>query len=265
MEKLKIISNFRLHFDLQVNEPCELYVDKVPNTPKKGKRFLWVIEPNEVSKMTQNIINNKDKYDKILAYDTSILEQCENSVLFPYGTTWIKDFDLSKPKEFCITSLIGGKKICSNHPLRHDLISRSNEIDNIPIHLFNSTNKPVLNSDGLKTMKSKTYKNELFYSQYHIAIENTTQDNWFTEKLIDCFQTKTVPIYIGCRNIGKFFDINGIIHVENLDELIDACNNIDENTYESMKESIDKNYELSFKYSDHIKSLKDKITELLGN
>lgn len=265
MEKLKIFSNFGFGFDMDVIEPCELYVDRIPKTPKNTKRLLWVIEPDEVSKMTKKIINNKDKYDKILAYDTTILESCENSTLFPYGTTWIKDFDFTKPKEFCVTSLIGAKKMSSNHHLRHQLINRVREINSIPVHLFNSSNKGIKVPNNLKTMKNKTYKNELFYSQFHIAIENTTQDNWFTEKLIDCFQTKTVPIYIGCENIGDFFDINGILHVKNLDELVDVCNRIDKSTYNSMRESIETNYKLSFKYSDHIKSLKREIKEFLNN
>jgi len=263
MNKLKIISNFGLKFDLDTPTPCELYVDKIPTTLKNSVRFLWVIEPDEVSKMKQRIIDNHDKYDFILAYDTDILSKCKNSILFPYGTTWIKDFDFTKEKEYSITSIVGGKKMCSNHPLRHLLIDKVNDVTNIPVNLYNSVNKPYVGVKNLKTIQSKTYKNEVFYSQFHIAIENTTQDNWFTEKLIDCFQSKTVPIYIGCPNIGDFFDVNGIIHATDLDDLIEKCKSINENTYSNMLESIERNYELSFKYSDHIKSLSEKITELI--
>jgi len=263
MEKLKVFSNFGFGFDMDVIEPCELYVDKIPTTPKNSVRFLWVIEPDEVSKMKQRIIDNHDKYDFILAYDTDILSKCKNSILFPYGTTWIKDFDFTKEKEYSITSIVGGKKMCSNHPLRHLLIDKVNDVTNIPVNLYNSVNKPYVGVKNLKTIQSKTYKNEVFYSQFHIAIENTTQDNWFTEKLIDCFQSKTVPIYIGCPNIGDFFDVNGIIHATDLDDLIEKCKSINENTYSNMLESIERNYELSFKYSDHIKSLSEKITELI--
>ena len=263
MYKLKIFSNFGLNFDLDVNEPCELYVDRIPHTENASQKFIWVIEPNEVSNMTNRIISNKDKFDFILAYDTNILEQCDNSVLFPYGTTWIKDYEFPEKKEYCITSLIGGKLMCFNHSLRHELVNRVKEIKNIPIQLFNSSNNPIPAEDGMKTMVNGVYKNELFYSQFHIVIENTTQDNWFTEKLMDCFQTKTVPIYIGCNNINEFFNINGILHVKDLNELVEVCSNINEDTYENMKSFIDENYKLSFKYSDHEKSLKEKITELL--
>jgi len=261
--KLKVISNFGFNFNLDVSKPCELYVDRIPTSPKNSVRFLWVIEPNEVSKMKQKIINNHHKFDFILAYDSDILTKCKNSILFPYGTTWINDFDFSIKKEYSITSIVGGKKMCTNHLLRHLLVDKINNITNIPVVLFNSSNNPYLSGQNLKTIQDKKYKNEVFYSQFHIAIENTTQDNWFTEKLIDCFQSKTVPIYIGCPNIGDFFDINGIIHATDLDDLIEKCKLIDENTYSNMLKYVEKNYELSFKYSDHIKSLTEKITELL--
>lgn len=54
-----------------------------------------------------------------------------------------------------------------------------------------------------------------------------------------------------------------VLFTTDLDDLIEKCKSINENTYSNMLESIEKNYELSFKYSDHIKSLSEKITELL--
>ena len=37
--------------------------------------------------------------------------------------------------------------------------------------------------------------------RYHFCIENIKRDYWFTEKLIDCFVTGTIPIYWGCPSI----------------------------------------------------------------
>jgi len=41
--------------------------------------------------------------------------------------------------------------------------------------------------------------------KYSIAIENSSQKNYFTEKINDCFLLSTMPIYWGCPNILKFF------------------------------------------------------------
>lgn len=42
--------------------------------------------------------------------------------------------------------------------------------------------------------------------QFSIAIENTQENGYFTEKLTDCILTDSTPIYIGCPNIDDYFN-----------------------------------------------------------
>jgi hypothetical protein len=41
--------------------------------------------------------------------------------------------------------------------------------------------------------------------KYHIVIENTECDYYWTEKLSDCYLTGTYPLYHGCTNVNKYF------------------------------------------------------------
>lgn len=41
--------------------------------------------------------------------------------------------------------------------------------------------------------------------QYSIAIENTSKDDYWTEKIADCFLSYTVPLYFGATNISDYF------------------------------------------------------------
>lgn len=41
--------------------------------------------------------------------------------------------------------------------------------------------------------------------QYHIAIENSSQRYYWTEKLSDCYLAGTFPLYYGCTNVGDYF------------------------------------------------------------
>jgi hypothetical protein len=91
-----------------------------------------------------------------------------------------------------------------------------------------------------------------------------TFDNWFTEKLIDCFQTKTIPIYIGCDNISEFFDIRGIFHVRNLEEMVEVCNNLTPQTYQNMIEYVEINYQLSMKYHDFRERIENEVTNFIN-
>lgn len=41
--------------------------------------------------------------------------------------------------------------------------------------------------------------------KYHIALENSSSRNYWTEKISDCYLTGTFPIYYGCKNIEDYF------------------------------------------------------------
>lgn len=42
--------------------------------------------------------------------------------------------------------------------------------------------------------------------KYHIVIENSSYNDYWTEKLSDAFLGQSYPIYYGCHNIYKYFD-----------------------------------------------------------
>ena len=95
--------------------------------------------------------------------------------------------------------------------------------------------------------------NEYMFS---IAVENCKKDYYFTEKLIDCFRSKTIPLYWGCPSISKFFDENGIIQFDNINELGDIINSLTEEKYYSLIQSVENNYNLSFEYDTLFTNLK---------
>jgi hypothetical protein len=46
---------------------------------------------------------------------------------------------------------------------------------------------------------------------FSVAIENGQYETYFTEKLLDCFATGTIPVYLGAPDIGNHFNTDGII------------------------------------------------------
>ena len=54
---------------------------------------------------------------------------------------------------------------------------------------------------------------------FSVVIENHIDDIWITEKICNCFACNTVPIYYGARNIGEYFDDDGIIICHSIDEI----------------------------------------------
>ena len=97
---------------------------------------------------------------------------------------------------------------------------------------------------------------------FGVAIENTQHNGYFTEKIIDCFLQKTIPIYWGCSNIGEFFNIDGIITFTSVDNAIIQINNLDEDYYNTCLEAINENYKLAIQYINYPKNIKDKVLEI---
>jgi len=66
--------------------------------------------------------------------------------------------------------------------------------------------------------------------KYSIAIENSSYSGYFTEKIIDCFLSFTIPVYFGCPDILRFFPENSLILIDpsdkkqSLDIIRDAIN-----------------------------------------
>ena len=53
----------------------------------------------------------------------------------------------------------------------------------------------------------------LIHYKYHIAMENTNLNNYFTEKLIDGILSECCVFYWGCNNINEYFDNNAFIQL----------------------------------------------------
>lgn len=265
MNNIKIYCTWDLNFEIKHQKQIELYVDKIPTNvaPNNVIRFVFLLEPPEIMNLTRQAIQgwNSKCYNHLFTHNQELLDAIPNSYVFPLASTWIKGYDFPE-KKFEISALVGGKRMAEGHILRQNLWFRENKIKN-PTKFFlsgafggiqNYNNNPVLGDS----------KNPLFDSQFHICIENTKRKNWFTEKLIDCFETNTIPIYYGCPNIGDWFDERGMIIVNDLKEIIEASNNLTLETYEKMLPYIEDNFKKSKDYTDIAKRLKDKILEILN-
>jgi hypothetical protein len=77
-------------------------------------------------------------------------------------------------------------------------------------------------------------KKWIFTDQFTIAIENSRQDNYFSEKLLEPFMALSVPIYIGCPNIGDYFDVRGMLIAKDPEDVLDLAQNLTPETYQAM-------------------------------
>jgi hypothetical protein len=145
------------------------------------------------------------------------------------GGCWVKEEDRQiypKTKQFSI--IASSKSQLPGHQLRHEVIKASGS--NIDVY-----------GNGYKTIP---YKLEgLKDYRYHFAIENTRAGYWFTEKLIDCLMTGTMPIYWGCSPVSLFFNPDGFILFDSLIDLKAQLKKCTPEYYESKLPAIKENFE----------------------
>lgn len=263
MSKIKINSYWLKELpNDEFDESVELWVDgfnNVINSKSKYKIMVWV-EPEELQPLRNKIIEYAKHFDYILTYDEVLLNSVDNTVLLEYGTSWIDWSNYEFRKEFNISTVCGNKRQLPGHRLRHVLWGRQNEI-HTPKKFFFS--KGAYNLKKPNTLELVGRKEEMFNSMFHICIENVGKNYFFTEKLIDSFVTKTIPIYLGCPNIGNYFNTKGMFVVDNINNIINICNNITENDYTNRLLYIEENYEKAIKLADYRGNITKKIKELI--
>lgn len=108
------------------------------------------------------------------------------------------DYDILKqtsPKKKKLISVItSNKAFTKGHIDRIRFVKKLKEHFGEQIDIFGRG----FNSFGDKWEVLADYK-------YHIVIENSSQNYYWTEKLGDCFLAETYPFYYGCTNIDEFF------------------------------------------------------------
>jgi hypothetical protein len=98
---------------------------------------------------------------------------------------------------------------------------------------------------------------------FHICIEGFKNDHYYSEKLIDCLITKTIPIYWGHTEIGKYFNEMGMIQVESVNDIIKVCNWLTPGVYHRMLPTVEDNYKAGLKVYKYEDILKDSMLTAL--
>lgn len=237
-----------------------LFIEDIPKKQDdlSSINILLLFEPNEYFGLHDWAIQNKHLFQVILTWSDKILNNCENAIYFPFTSSWFTEEQYVKNhnKKFEIAHLCGKLLKTYGQSLRHELLTRKNEIK-IPTKFFDVYGDRY-NVDDARKGKEFIFGNSMF----GVVIENTSHRGYFTEKIIDCFLMKTIPIYWGCPNVGDFFNEKGIIKFDNVDDFIYISNILTPEFYESRKEIIEENYQLALQNINYELKIINKIEEI---
>ncbi|MEE9367509.1 MAG: hypothetical protein V3V05_01465 [Pontiella sp.] len=201
-------------------------------------RIAWLFESPNPKIRTLYRMRKKwrfREFEKVFTYDKRLLD-CGNKFAFcPLGGSWIKREDwMVYPKSTNLSILASPKNDLPGHQLRHKVIAKHQaEMDGLFGNPHNFVKDKI---DALRDFR------------YSIVIENQRLDYYFSEKIIDAFASGTVPIYWGCPSLGKFFNMDGIIHFETLEELEMIIPTLSQDDYERRLPAIIENFASALEY-----------------
>lgn len=225
------------------NKQINFYVDNnvyfMDNTDRNEENAIaLLVEPRAIIPGTYAWIEeNYQKFKYVFTFDSRLL-MLPNAKLLIYGTITAEFPDIPKTKN--ISMIASNKDLCEGHINRKRIAYvLSDRIDT-----FGQFNGGPYCDDA-------TYMSGY---RFNVAMENYSDGHYFTEKICNCFASRTVPIYWGCPNIGQYFNMDGIVYCNTPTEVIDAVGKVlqdPEGEYNKRLEAIEDNYRRVQKYRSY--------------
>jgi hypothetical protein len=219
-----------------------------------AKNILWLNETYPLINDILNLIEKDDEkfassYSKIYTWNNIYKKYSHFKESHPSCSAWVNPCFLPL-KNKNISLISSNKKMFEGHYKRLHLVEKFSKVKDFygnEIDIFGRGIRPIDNkADGLIPYR------------FSIAIENDIADNWYTEKILDCFLTCTVPIYYGSESVYQKFNKNGIIRLDDNFDLM----SITQEKYNTMLDSIIENFYIAKKENvDPSETLKKIIIE----
>ena len=219
-----------------------MFTDSYISTPTASMidcpvKIGWLLESRSlIPKVYESLDIFIDQYDFVLTHDPYLLSKYPSKTKKSiFGGCWVNESSYGLVEKSKSMSMIySDKKFMPGHKLRHEIAE--SHIDSLDLYGRGSSNPIDRKEDALSDYR------------YSIAIENCSQENYFTEKLLDCFSVGTIPVYFGCPNIEDYFDPEGVITFSCREEFLDLLPKLTEDTYNKKIDSVKSNF---IKFKDY--------------
>lgn len=198
------------------------------------------------------VYDNYKLFDHIYTHNSSLLK-LPNSRWVPGGGVWIGtefgggEYKICDKSKLC-SFVSSNKSMCQLHNTRSQLFKfiekkQAGNIKENNIDLFGMAFQYAGSNNAF--VKPVDYLSDYMFS---VIMENYIDDYYFTEKILNCFATGTIPIYLGARKIDSVFNGDGIIKFSSAVDFLKVRPTLSRELYDSKIEAVRQNHEIAKSY-----------------
>ena len=192
--------------------------------PASTRKIAWLLEPRGLRENAYNNFHELQRehkcFDWLITHDLPTTMLYPNSVWCPLGGAWVHKVEKETRKTKLVSMMTTEKKRALGHQLRAQLQQ----------HFTEHQSKIDMYGRGSVPIQSK--RSALAEYRFTVVVESCQIPGYFTEKLIDAFLSRTIPIYWGAPDIYRYFDPDGMIICNSADEIIKAVETLSADLYE---------------------------------
>ena len=175
----------------------QAFVDEV-----QGPKYAWLLESKFV---TPQIVDSVRMYpeqylevfDTIFTHNQELLKIDSKFKWVPAQGFWIKEPRVYE-KSKMISFITSNKNFTEGQKTRLSWVEKiGDQVD--------------LYGRGFNEIATK--EEGLCDYMFSVVIENGIYESYYTEKILDCFATGTIPVYLGSPDIANHFNKDGIIEL----------------------------------------------------
>ena len=212
----------------------------------------WVFHPY------QWIKDNHQHFDVVMSPMTFLKDLVGDKYWWvPAGGNRInpEDFGLWE-KERILSIVASDKQWTDGHKLRHQIVQKFRDKMDVYGRGFNSLVDSYDDNRRGKILALGPY-------YYSLAIINSQHDDYFTEILTDVLACGTIPIWWGTANVGKYFNPDGIIQFNTIEELDALLPTLTPELYYKKMPAVVENIEKAKAYNTRFDWIYDNYKEKL--
>ncbi|MFM9151546.1 MAG: hypothetical protein ACKOPU_04640 [Candidatus Planktophila sp.] len=202
-------------------------------------KVAWMIEARAILPQSYSDLDRlENEFDYVLTYYEDLLQRNPQKYKrFIMGCCRIPEEERKiYAKTKILSHLVTRQYSTEAHRFRHTLADFLTQTS-FPVTIFGPNHTPY-------PTKLDAHKEFMF----SIIIMNSSENFFITEWVIDCFLCGTIPIFYGCPAIGNFFNPNGILQVQEFNDLLSILPTLTPELYYSKLAAVYENFETAKAY-----------------